>query len=126
MTHEDHVFAADVVIIDPTREVVAISVINQLASAVVELSTIANICKYRRLHEGHRFNSMAMEVHGALGHDMDHFIKECVVFSMINNQKVIYLCLFAFSFSSNMLVLLFTCFSFYYRKEDCAGRKCLF
>jgi hypothetical protein len=39
--------------------------------------TIAKICKYRRLHERHRFISMAMEVHIAPNRDMDHFIKEC-------------------------------------------------
>ncbi len=55
----------------------ALNVISRLESAVVELNTIANIYKYKGLHEGHHFIPMAMEVHGALGHDMDHFIKEC-------------------------------------------------
>jgi len=56
---------------------VATSVISQLVGVVVELNAIAKICKYRRLHEGHHFISMAMEMHTALGHDMDHFIREC-------------------------------------------------
>ncbi len=44
----------------------------------MELSAIAKICKYREFHEGHHFVPMAMEVHGALGHDdMDCFIREC-------------------------------------------------
>ncbi len=47
-----------------------------------------------------------MEVHDTLGHDMDRFIRECVHLSTINNRKVIYLCLFAFIFSSNVLVSL--------------------
>jgi hypothetical protein len=34
----------------------------------------------KRFHDGHHFILMAMEVHRALGHDMDHFIKECAHF----------------------------------------------
>jgi hypothetical protein len=54
------------------------SVISQPTGVAMELSTIAKIRKYRRLHEGHHFILMAMEVHGALERDMDCFIKECV------------------------------------------------
>jgi len=43
----------------------------------VELNVVAKMCKYKRLHEGHHFIPMAMKVHGAPRHDMDHFIKEC-------------------------------------------------
>jgi hypothetical protein len=43
----------------------------------VKLSTLLKIHKYRRLHEGHHFIPMAIEVHDTLGHDMDRFIKEC-------------------------------------------------
>jgi hypothetical protein len=43
----------------------------------MELSAIARIHKYKRLHEGHHFVPMAMEVHNAHGRDMDHFIKKC-------------------------------------------------
>jgi hypothetical protein len=43
----------------------------------VELSAITKNHKYKGLHEGHHFTSMAMEMHGAPGHDMDRFIKEC-------------------------------------------------
>jgi hypothetical protein len=74
----------------------------------MKLNVIVKICKYRRLHEGHHFIPMAMEVHGASRHDMDRFIKECAcVFSTINNQEVIYPCPFAFSFLGNKLILLF-------------------
>jgi hypothetical protein len=41
-----------------------LSVISRPTSVVVEFSVIIKICKYRRLHEGHHFISMAMEVHG--------------------------------------------------------------
>jgi hypothetical protein len=43
------------------------NVISQSTSATVKLSTIAQICKYKRLHEGHHFISMAMYVHVLLG-----------------------------------------------------------
>jgi len=56
-----------VVVINPTWETMALSVINRPVGATMELSTIAKIHKYRGLHEGH----------DTLGHDMDRFIKEC-------------------------------------------------
>jgi hypothetical protein len=43
----------------------------------MELNAIAKIYKYKGLHEGHHFILMAMEVYGAHGRDMDHFIREC-------------------------------------------------
>jgi hypothetical protein len=42
---------------------------------------------------------MAMEVHNALERDVDHFIRECAHFFMIDDQHVIYPCFFAFKFS---------------------------
>ncbi len=42
----------------------------------MELNTIAKIYKYKRFDEGHHFILMAMQVHGALGCDMDYFIRE--------------------------------------------------
>ncbi len=50
----------------------------------------------------------AMEVHGALGHNMDRSSKSVPVFSMIDDQKVIHPCLFAFNFLDNVLVLFFS------------------
>jgi len=67
-----------VVAIDSTWETVATSVISRLASVVTKLSAIVKICKYRGFHERHHFIPMAMEMHGAHGCDMDHFIKERV------------------------------------------------
>ncbi len=46
----------------------------------MELRAIIKIRKYKGLHEGYHFIPMAMEVNGALGHDMDYFIMECVRF----------------------------------------------
>jgi hypothetical protein len=54
--------------------------VSKLTCVIVKLNTITNICKYKWLHEGHHFIPMAMEVHGALGCDMDCFIKECAHF----------------------------------------------
>jgi hypothetical protein len=62
---------------ESTREMVAMSVISRLTSAIVELNVIVKIRKYKEIHEGHHFILMAMEVHGALERDMDHFISEC-------------------------------------------------
>jgi hypothetical protein len=77
MIRKDHVFVIDVVVNDLTRETVALNVISRPIGAVVKLSAIVEICKYRRLHEGHHFIPMAMEVHGAPELDMNCFIKEC-------------------------------------------------
>ncbi len=94
-------------VIDLTWEMVVLSVISRPASAIVKLGTIAKICKYKKLHERHHFILMAMEVHGALWHDWIVSSRNVFAFSMINNQKFIYPCFFAFNFSSNMLVMLF-------------------
>ncbi len=54
------------------------NVISRLASAIIKLSAITKIHKYKGLHEGHHFILMAMEVHGALEHNMGRFIKDYV------------------------------------------------
>ncbi len=70
-------FVANVVVTHLMQGMMTLSVISRLVGAIVELNAIANIHKYKRLHEGHHFILMAMEMHGAPWHDMDHFIKEC-------------------------------------------------
>jgi len=55
----------------------ATNVINRSRSVVAKLNAIIKIHKYTRIHDKHHFISMAMEVHGALWHDIDRFIKEC-------------------------------------------------
>jgi hypothetical protein len=77
MTQEDQVFVANVVVNDLTQVMITSSVISWPTCVVVELSAITKNHKYKGLHEGHHFTSMAMEMHGAPGHDMDRFIKEC-------------------------------------------------
>ncbi len=83
MTRKDQVFVANVVVTNPMRETMVSSVISRSIGAIVELNAIIKICKYRRLHEGHHFILMAMEVHGRLGRDMDSFIMEWPIFPMI-------------------------------------------
>jgi hypothetical protein len=61
MIRENHVFVIDVVVIDPTWEMVATSVISWSIGAFTELSVVVNICKCERLHEGHHFILMAIE-----------------------------------------------------------------
>ncbi len=78
------VFNADVVVTNLTWEMVVSNVISQPISVAVEFNMIAKIHKYKGFHERHHFILMAMEVHGALGHDMDRFITECAIFSTID------------------------------------------
>ncbi len=89
----------------------ALNVIIRPTSAVTELSDITKIYKYKGFHERHHFIPMAMEVHGALEHDMDRFIKECA--RLFHDKRVGgHLSLsFCIQFSSNSS----TCFNLCYR-----------
>ncbi len=69
-------FIVDVMVIDPTQEMVILNVISRPTCVVVKIGAIAKIYKYKRFHEGHHFISMAMEVQDAPGHNMDLVIKE--------------------------------------------------
>jgi len=80
MTQENQVFVANVVVTDLTWETVALNVINWLACAIVKISAIVKIRKYRRLHEGHHFILMAMVVHNTPGRNMFCFIRDCACF----------------------------------------------
>jgi hypothetical protein len=77
MTQKDQVFVVDVVAIDPTQDTMASSLISQPTCAIVKLSTIFKIRKYKRFHERYHFISMAMEVHDTPKCDLDRFIREC-------------------------------------------------
>ncbi len=95
---------------DLTWETMASNVISRPTNVIIELSAIVKIHKYKGLHKGHHFILMVMEVHDTPECDMYCFIKEYACFSTIDNHKVIYPCLFAFNFSSNVLVLFFNMF----------------
>jgi len=77
MTQENQAFIVDVVVTDLMQEAMVSNVNSQSTSAIMELSTIVKIHKYRRLHEKHHFTLMAVKVHNTLERDTDHFIKEC-------------------------------------------------
>jgi len=110
MTQKDQVFIVDVVIINPMRKTMISSVINQPTNVVAKLNVITNIRKYKGLHEGHHFISMAMELHNAFRCDMNHFIKECARLFHDRQLKNHLSLFFAFNFLNNMLILLFNMF----------------
>jgi len=62
MTCEYQTFVDNVMVINLTWETMAMDVINQLARAIAKLNAIVKICKYKRFHDKHHFNPMAMEV----------------------------------------------------------------
>ncbi len=83
----------------------ASNVINRPINVVAKLNTIAKIRKYKGFHEGHHFIPMAMELHNT--HPSMIWIislGNVPIFSMVDDWKVIYPCLFAFNFSSSVLV----------------------
>jgi len=53
MTWEDHIFVVNVVVINPTWEIMASNVISQLVGVTTKLNAITKIYKYKGLHEGH-------------------------------------------------------------------------
>ncbi len=99
------------------------NVINQPTSATMELNAIAKIRKYKRFHEGHHFILMVMEVHDALGRDMDRFIKEsaCLFHDrQLGGHLSLFFCIQFFKQCVSIVFLV--CFNFYYKKENCIDR----
>jgi len=76
MTRKDQVFIVNVVVTNPTWEMVVLSVISWPIGVAMELNTITKIHKFKGLQQGHHFISMAMKVHNTRGHEMDRFIKK--------------------------------------------------
>jgi hypothetical protein len=83
------------------------SAITQPIGAAMELNIIIKIHKYTGFCEGHHFILMAMDMHDALEHDIDHFIKDCARFFHNRQSMVIYPYFFTLNFSSSVLILLF-------------------
>ncbi len=94
-------------VIDFTWETITLSVITQPICVVTKPNVIAKIRKYRELHEGHRFIPMIVEVHSAPMCDMDHFIKECAHLFHDKQPRGHLFLVFAFSFSSSVIILPF-------------------
>ncbi len=88
MTKKDQVCVVDVMVIDLTWDIMALSVNTKLLGVVAELSAIAKVCKYRGLHEEHHFIPMAMEVHNTPMCDMYCFIMKCAHLSTIDDLEV--------------------------------------
>ncbi len=109
MTPKNQVFVTNVVVTDPTRKMTVSNVISWPVGAIVELNTIAQIRKYRGLREGHHFISMAMEVHDALEHDMDRFIKEFAHLSHDRWSKCHLSLSFCIQFFKHCVSIVFQC-----------------
>jgi len=77
MTQKGQIFVVNVMTIDSTSRTMVLSVITQLVGAIMKLSVIVKIHKYKGLYEGHHFIPMAIEVHDTPRRDINHFIKEC-------------------------------------------------
>jgi hypothetical protein len=91
MIHENHVFVTNVVVIDSTWETMAMNVINRLANATVEFSTIAKIHKYKGFHKGHHLILMSWRCMVHMGMIWIVSLRRVFVFSMIDDWEVIYL-----------------------------------
>jgi len=85
---------------------VALGVISWPTNVVAKLSVIAKIHKYRRLYEGHHFIWWPWRCMVNSGMIWIVSSRSVFAFSKIDNQEIIYICLFTFNFLSNMLVLL--------------------
>jgi hypothetical protein len=65
---------------------------------------------------------MAMEVHGTLERDMDHFIKKYVCLfhdRQLGGHLSLFFCMQFFN--KRVSVIFLACFSLYYRKKDFVG-----
>jgi hypothetical protein len=72
------------------RRCLRMSLIDQQVQ--LKFNAIGKICKYIRLHEGHHYILITMEVHSAPRRDMDRFIRECVrIFHMIKRSFILVL-----------------------------------
>ncbi len=108
MTQENQVFVAYVVVIDLTWEIMASSVINQLVGVAAKLSAIVKIYKYRGLHQGTILFWWPWRCTTHLSVIWIVSSGNVLVFSMIDNQEIIYPCFFAFKLLSNVLILIFS------------------
>jgi hypothetical protein len=97
-----------VVVTNLTWETIVTSVINPSIGVVTKLNTIAKICKYKRFHEGTVLFRWPWRCTTHLGVIWIISSGNVLVFSMINDWEVIYLCLFAFNFLGYTLVLFFS------------------
>jgi hypothetical protein len=83
------------------------NVINRLVGVVAKPSTIAKICKYKGLHEDTTLSRSPWRC--TVNFYMIWIIssRNVLLFFIIHDREVIYLCLFAFNFSGSMLISFF-------------------
>jgi hypothetical protein len=86
MIRDDHVFIADVMVIDMMKKMVASNLISRPKNVAIEFKASVKIRKYKGLHEKYHFIPMAMEVNGTPRHDMDYFIMECA--PLFHNRRL--------------------------------------
>jgi hypothetical protein len=97
-----------VVVTNLTWEIIVTSVISPSINVATKLSTIAKIFKYKRFHEGTILFRWPWRCRTHLGVIWIISLGNVLVFSIINDWEVIYLCLFAFSFLGYTLLLFFS------------------
>jgi hypothetical protein len=111
MTREDQIFITNVVVVNPTWEMVASTFISQLINVATKLNVIAKIYKYKKgLMKGTTLFQWPWRCTTCMCVIWIVSSRNVPIFSTINDREVIYPCLFAFNFSNNMLVLLFSVF----------------
>jgi hypothetical protein len=99
-----------VVVTNLTWETIVTSVISPSIGVITKLSTIAKFCKYERFHEGTILFRWPWRCTTQEGVIWIISSGNVLVFCMINDWEVIYLCLFAFSFLGYTLILFFSMF----------------
>jgi hypothetical protein len=111
MTREDQIFVTNVVVVNPTWEMVASTFISQLVNVATKLNVIAKIYKYKKgFMKGTTLFQWPWRCTTCMCVIWIVLSRNVPIFSTIKDREVIYPCLFAFNFSNNMLVLLFNVF----------------
>jgi hypothetical protein len=110
MTQEDQVFITNVVVTDPMWEMVALSVISQQQ---MQLWTLVPLLRSTSIEGFMRGIILFQWPWRCMAHPSVIWIVSSgnvLVFSIVGNLEIIYLCLFTFNFSGIMLILLFSVF----------------
>jgi hypothetical protein len=101
MTWKDQVFIADVMVIDLTWKTVISSVINRPIGAVANLASLLRFASIKGFMKGTILFQWPWMCTTHLS--VIWIVSSSVpIFSMINDQEVIYPCLFVINFSNNM------------------------
>ncbi len=107
MTRKDQVLIADVVVVNPMWEMVALGVITRPTCVAIQLNTLLRSTNIKGFMRGTILFQWPWRCTMHPNVILIVSLGSLSIFSTIHNQKVIYPYLFAFKFSSNMLVLPF-------------------